>query len=193
MSSVHQKNIGKVVLLLNQSFNMSDDFYCRYYVGHKGQFGHEYCEFEIFGTGKLRYANNSNYKKDVMIRKEAKISKSVIAEFKKIIDDSLVTEQDDNLWPEPDRQGRQELEIKMGSKHISFTVIEKIFILFVVHPLINEQKKIKCAKIGSLINVQENEDPEVREGLRLFYYLTQDLKCLVFSLISLHFKIKPIP
>ena len=30
------------------------------------------------------------------------------------------------------------------------------------------------------------------EGLRLFYYLIQDLKCLVFSLIGLHFKIKPI-
>ena len=30
------------------------------------------------------------------------------------------------------------------------------------------------------------------EGLRLFYYLVQDLKCMVFSLISLHFKIKPI-
>ena len=30
------------------------------------------------------------------------------------------------------------------------------------------------------------------EGLKCFYYLVQDLKCLVFSLIALHFKIKPI-
>ncbi len=30
------------------------------------------------------------------------------------------------------------------------------------------------------------------DGLRVFYYLVQDLKCLVFSLIGLHFKIKPI-
>ena len=30
------------------------------------------------------------------------------------------------------------------------------------------------------------------EGLRTFYYLVQDLKCLVFSLIGLHFKINPI-
>lgn len=30
------------------------------------------------------------------------------------------------------------------------------------------------------------------EGLRAFYYLVQDLKCFVISLISLHFKIKPI-
>lgn len=47
-----------------------DSFYCRYYVGHKGRFGHEFMEFEFEGDGKLRYANNSNYKNDVMIRKE---------------------------------------------------------------------------------------------------------------------------
>ena len=29
-------------------------------------------EFEITPNGKLRYANNSNYKNDVMIRKEGK-------------------------------------------------------------------------------------------------------------------------
>ena len=49
---------------------MSEDFYCRYYVGHRGKFGHEFMEFEITEDGKLRYANNSNYKNDVMIRKE---------------------------------------------------------------------------------------------------------------------------
>ena len=53
---------------------MSDDFYCRYYVGHKGKFGHEYMEFEITSDGRLRYANNSNYKNDTMIRKEGKAS-----------------------------------------------------------------------------------------------------------------------
>ena len=123
-----------------------------------------------------------------------------------------------------DRGGRQELEIKIGSEHISFT----------------------CAKIGSLLDVQDSPDPD---GLRIFYYLVQvantisslpalsarsfvrslvrslvhafpsapspllrpgssltltphppppylhwqDLKCFIFSLISLHFKIKPIP
>ena len=64
--------------------------------------------------------------------------------------------------------GRQELEVISNGEHISFT----------------------CAKIGSLLDVQESKDPE---GLRCFYYLVQDLKCAVFSLISLHFKIKPIP
>ena len=46
-------------------------FYLRYYVGHKGKFGHEFMEFELSPNGKLRYANNSNYKNDTMIRKEA--------------------------------------------------------------------------------------------------------------------------
>ena len=63
--------------------------------------------------------------------------------------------------------GRQELEIVLGDEPISFTT----------------------AKIGSLLDVQESKDPE---GLRIFYYLVQDIKCFVFSLIGLHFKIKPI-
>ena len=63
--------------------------------------------------------------------------------------------------------GRQELEIVLGDEHISFTT----------------------AKIGSLLDVQESKDPE---GLRIFYYLVQDIKCFVFSLIGLHSKIKPI-
>ncbi len=36
-----------------------EDFYLRYYVGHKGKFGHEFLEFEFRGDGRLRYANNS--------------------------------------------------------------------------------------------------------------------------------------
>jgi len=43
----------------------------------------------------------------------------------------------------------------------------------------------QTAKIGSLVDVTDSADPE---GLRVFYYLVQDLKALVFSLISLHFK-----
>ena len=46
---------------------------------------------------------------------------------------------------------------------------------------------MQCAKIGSLLDVQGSKDPE---GLRTFYFLIQDLKCLVFSLISLHFKVR---
>ncbi|RLM62044.1 hypothetical protein C2845_PM14G03500 [Panicum miliaceum] len=33
------------------------EFYLRYYVGHKGKFGHEFLEFEFRPDSKLRYAN----------------------------------------------------------------------------------------------------------------------------------------
>lgn len=47
--------------------------------------------------------------------------------------------------------GKQELEVKLGRTHISF----------------------ETAKIGSLVDVQSSEDPE---GMRVFYYLVQDLR-----------------
>lgn len=145
-----------------------DSFYLRYYVGHKGKFGHEFVEFEMQPSGKLRYANNSNYKNDSMIRKEVHVSRAVVEEMRRIVEESEVTREDDAQWPEPDRVGRQELEIKTNGEHVNFT----------------------CSKIGSLLDVQDSKDPE---GLRIFYYLVQDLKCFVLSLIALHFKIKPIP
>ena len=39
-------------------------------VGHHGEFGHEFLEFEITEDGRLRYGNNSNYRNDILIRKE---------------------------------------------------------------------------------------------------------------------------
>lgn len=132
-----------------------------------GKFGHEFLEFEFRPDGKLRYANNSNYKNDTMIRKEVYVHQPVIDELKRIVSDSEIMHEDDTLWPPPDRVGRQELEIVIDDEHISFTT----------------------SKTGSLLDVNTSKDPE---GLRTFYYLVQDLKCFVFSLISLHFKIKPI-
>jgi len=147
---------------------MSDpDFYVRYYVGHKGKFGHEFLEFEFRPDGKLRYANNSHYKNETIIRKEVYVGECVLRELKRIIEESEIMKEDDNNWPAPDKIGKQELEIITQKEHISF----------------------RTTKIGSLLDVQESKDPE---GLRIFYYLVQDLKCFVFSLISLHFKIKPI-
>jgi len=146
---------------------MDKDFYVRYYIGHRGKFGHEFLEFEFRPDGLLRYANNSNYKNDVMIRKEVYCNTTILEELRRIIADSEIMREDDKNWPEPDRVGRQELEVVMGNEHISFTT----------------------TKIGSLLDVQDSKDPD---GLRIFYYLVQDLKSLVFSLIGLHFKIKPI-
>ncbi|CAN9168757.1 unnamed protein product [Alternaria alternata] len=95
------------------------------------------------------------------------VSDALVAEIKRIVKDSEILKEDDTKWPQKNKDGRQELEIRLGSEHISF----------------------ETAKIGSLQDVQDSSDPE---GLRVFYYLVQDLKALVFSLISLHFKIKPI-
>ncbi|EFE40321.1 vesicle-mediated transport protein Vid24, putative [Trichophyton verrucosum HKI 0517] len=111
-----------------------------------------------------RYANNSNYRNDSLIRKEMCVSSLLIQEIKRIIKESEILKEDDSKWPQKNKDGRQELEIRLGNEHISF----------------------ETAKIGSLVDVTESADPE---GLRVFYYLVQDLKALVFSLISLHFKL----
>ncbi|UZJ53316.1 hypothetical protein CBS101457_002636 [Exobasidium rhododendri] len=142
------------------------DFYVRYYTGHQGQHGHEFLEFE-YSRGRLRYANNSNYRNDSLIRKEMWIGQLMVQQIRQLVEESEIMKEDDAKWPKKNVVGRQELEIRMGDEHISF----------------------ETAKLGSLVEVQDSDDPE---GLRVFYYLVQDLKCLIFSLISLHFKIKPI-
>lgn len=71
-------------------FMADSDFYVRYYVGHKGKFGHEFLEFEFRPDGKLRYANNSNYKNDTMIRKEVYVTQAVLDEVRRIIEDAEV-------------------------------------------------------------------------------------------------------
>ena len=70
---------------------MSDDFYVRLYIGHKGKFGHEFLEVEFRPDGKLRYANNSNYKHDTMIRKEMYVTPIVMQELKRIVEESEVS------------------------------------------------------------------------------------------------------
>jgi protein mago nashi len=76
----------------------NDDFYLRYYVGHKGKFGHEFLEFEFRPDGKLRYANNSNYKKDTLIRKEVYVNRAVIEELKRVVNESDIMKEDDAVW-----------------------------------------------------------------------------------------------
>ena len=70
-------------------------------------------------------------------------------ELRRVVEDSEVMAEDDAIWPQPDRVGRQELEIVIGDEHISFTT----------------------SKIGSLVDVNSSRDPD---GLRCFYYLVQD-------------------
>ncbi|KAF8819708.1 putative mago nashi family protein 2 [Cardiosporidium cionae] len=143
---------------------MFSSAFFRYSVGHKGKFGHEFLEFEFRNDGRLRYANNSNYRNDTIIRKEAYVTPAVIGELRKMIEESEIAREDDKDWPNPDRVGRQELQICIDNNEVSFST----------------------SKLGSLSDVVKCKD---KDGLRIFYYLVQDLKCLVFSLMSLHFRV----
>jgi Mago nashi protein len=44
-----------------------------------------------------------------------------------------ILKEDDNNWPQPDRVGRQELEIVMGPEHISFTTTKLGSLLQAIH------------------------------------------------------------
>ncbi len=70
-----------------------------------------------------------------------------------------IVKEDDNQWPEPDRVGRQELEVILNGEHISFT----------------------CTKLGSVLQVQQSKDPE---GLRVFYYLASAEQLRCFELLN---------
>ena len=69
-----------------------------------------------------RYANNSNYRNDSLIRKEMCVSSVIIDEIKRIVKSSEIMKEDDAKWPQKNKDGRQELEIRFGSEHISFEV-----------------------------------------------------------------------
>ena len=79
----------------------------------------------------------------------------VLEELRRIIDESNVMNADDGAWPEPDKVGRQELEVVIGEEHISFTT----------------------TKIGSLLETEGSDDPE---GMKNFYYLTQVCCCYYY-------------
>ena len=61
-------------------------------VGHKGKFGHEFLEFELSDKGELRYANDSRYRHESIIRKQMCVSPQVVEEFRRIIDESGILE-----------------------------------------------------------------------------------------------------
>lgn len=46
----------------------------------------------------------------------------MISEIKKIIKDSEIMKEDDTKWPQKNKDGKQELEIRLGNEHISFEV-----------------------------------------------------------------------
>jgi len=61
------------------SMSKPNKIYLRYYVGHKSHgHGHEFLEFEFQPNGRLRYANNSQYKSDTLIRREVYVNEIVL-------------------------------------------------------------------------------------------------------------------
>ncbi|CBH11997.1 mago nashi-like protein,putative [Trypanosoma brucei gambiense DAL972] len=139
--------------------------YVRYFAGHTGRYGNEFLEFDIRDDGTLKYGNNSRYRNENIIKKQARISPAVLEEIKRLIILSGILERDDECWPQPDRNGRQELEIHLGDTHISFVT-------------------------NKITSLSEVESPDKPKGLDTFYYFVRDIKALVLALVSLHFKIK---
>lgn len=46
----------------------------------------------------------------------------LVDEIKRMIKDSEILKEDDTKWPQKNKDGRQELEIRLGNDHISFEV-----------------------------------------------------------------------
>lgn len=67
----------------------------------------------------------------------AYVSETVIDELKNIIKKSNILAYSDKKWPKPDKIGKQELNIRIGSQEVTY----------------------KTSKIGSSAEVQKTEDP----------------------------------
>jgi GrpB-like predicted nucleotidyltransferase (UPF0157 family) len=50
------------------------------------------------------------------------VSSLLVSEIKRIIKDSEIMKEDDAKWPQKNKDGRQELEIRLGNEQISFEV-----------------------------------------------------------------------
>ncbi|ODV88031.1 hypothetical protein CANARDRAFT_56238 [[Candida] arabinofermentans NRRL YB-2248] len=149
--------------------------YIRVYQGRKSaEIGHEFLEFDVrYDPGKashglLRYANQSNYRNEELIRKEVAISKIVVEQILRMIKESEIMLENDSKWPKPDGEAAKlELEIRYGNK----TVV------------------LKSKRLGSVTECKHTDDPE---GLKVFFFFTQNLKSFILSMISLHFKVRPV-
>lgn len=52
----------------------------------------------------------------------ATLSPAVLEEIRRILELSEIVKEDDTKWPPKNRDGKQELEVRMGKYHISFEV-----------------------------------------------------------------------
>lgn len=144
----------------------SSFYYLRYYAGHVGRHGNEFIEFEVTESGRLRYSNSSSYRSEKVIMKEARVSPAVIEELKYLLVKERICDADDEKWPEPDRNGRQELEVRVGNTHISF--------------------------LTNMLNTHEDVAAVGDANLNHFYAFVKELRNFILELVSLHFKIKAV-
>merc|ERR1712222_68137 len=142
------------------------DLFIRYYMGHILKKSLEYVEFVIFNNGYLRYCNHSCYRNLKTIFKNIFLSKECLYELEKMFDDTNLAHYNDKLWPSPDGDGCQELEIFVNNDHYLYST----------------------KKLGSIIHIEKSSDPD---GLTKFHFFVQDLKCFLISALSIQLKIYP--
>jgi hypothetical protein len=88
------------------------------------------------------------------------------------------------------RTGRRRTSLESRSlKYVLGTIILLLrFVLYLNISSAFTSSFLQTAKIGSLVDIQDSEDPE---GLRVFYYLVQDLK--VTAQNEFEYSFSPLP
>lgn len=108
-------------------------------LSHNSRFGEEFQEFDViefndFSGGRIRYANESGYRKNIdqgkdTILREAFVSALTIGEIKRVVRESEVMETDPSNWPDVTYEGSQRLVIRMESEgftcRVSFDFVEE--------------------------------------------------------------------
>ena len=152
----------------NQSNTKPDStFFLRYFVGHRGKYGHEFIEYSVDNSGALRYINGTNYKKDGQLSCSAICDKSIVECVVDQVRKSNLLECDDTNWPYPDKGGRQELEIVIDNKHYSF---------------------VTC-KLNSSEEIQFRG---YQHDIEQFYKLVLEIRSFFTNLIQIHTQESPI-
>lgn len=148
----------------------SGDVYLHYSTFHSGRYGREYLTIEVSPSGRLSYTNSSGYKRGTPIRKDVTLSPAVLVELHRLLRESGVMDVNDSAWPPPSGVGTVSMEVVLDGGA-------------------GGRVSLRTATIGSLLDVVASTDAD---GLRVFYYVVQDVRCFVFALLGMHYKIKPI-
>lgn len=171
------------------------DFYLRLHIGRATEF----IEFEVNADGELRYINKTQYRGDSeAIRKRLFLSPTVMAEIARIVEASQVMEQDDAAWPPPDKDGRQELEVRMGGGGGAGGAAgggEGAGGDGAADPppptttAATTHVSLATTKLASTVQIARCADAA---GLKRYYFLCQDLKAMFLALVAAHFQVQPI-